>query len=148
MKPYSGVPSNPQVPQKLTPEAYLRTHHVLTYLEDAISQLLTQDNIPKTQTESSRFLADYFKSVLNETHVLFREIAYVTATPHNRLSFLKGTRNCYRHLLNSTESLTLHVSYQLHFINPKIALFKNYAICSSIQGDSFVATLRLSGHPS
>ena len=94
---------------KLSPEAYLRRHHVLTYLEDALSQMALQEHTPRSQSESAKFLADYFASVLTENHVMFRGVSFIMATPHNRLSFLKGVRKSYQYLLQSTEQLSLQV---------------------------------------
>lgn len=72
----------------MDPELYLKKHHVLTYVEDAVTFLLQRkDEDPKTRP--FELLADYFKSVRNGSHVLFREYAFVSATPHNRLSFLR-----------------------------------------------------------
>ena len=98
------IPTN-----KLSPEAYLRKHHVLTYLEDALSQMVLQENIPRSTNESAKFLSEYFSSVLTENHVMFRGIAFVSATPHNRLAFLKGARKSYQHLLKSNQQLSIQV---------------------------------------
>ena len=56
----------------LDPELYLKKYHVMTYVEDAISFLLERkDEDPKTKP--FELLAEYFKSVRDGTHVLFRE---------------------------------------------------------------------------
>ena len=34
------------------------------------------------------FIANYFAEVLNGTHVLLRDFAYISACPHNRWSFV------------------------------------------------------------
>lgn len=71
----------------MDPDVYLRKHHLLTYVEDAILFLLSRkDEDPKTKP--FELLTDYFKSIRNGSHTVFREYDYISATPHNRKSFI------------------------------------------------------------
>ena len=70
------------------PELYLKRHHVMTYIEDAVTFLLERkEEDPKTKPYE--LLAEYFESVTKGTHVLFRSYAFVSLTPHNRASFVR-----------------------------------------------------------
>lgn len=70
------------------PEVYLKKHHVMAYIEDAVTFLLERkDGDPKTRPYE--LLADYFESIKKGTHVLYREYAFVSLTPHNRASFIR-----------------------------------------------------------
>ncbi len=88
----------------MEPEFYLKKHHILTYIEDAVTFLLERkDEDPKTKPFS--VLADYFKSIRNGSHVLFREYAFISATPHNRLSFLRVFWQSYTEIASQGEVL-------------------------------------------
>uniref|UniRef100_A0A8C0BV92 Centriolar satellite-associated tubulin polyglutamylase complex regulator 1 n=1 Tax=Buteo japonicus TaxID=224669 RepID=A0A8C0BV92_9AVES len=77
--------------------SYLRLtlEHVLTYMEDAVSQLL-ENREDISQYGIARFFTEYFNSVRQGTHILFREFSFVQATPHNRASFLRTFWRCFR----------------------------------------------------
>lgn len=78
----------------LDPEHYLKKHHVFTYIEDAVHFLLERkDEDPKTKP--FELLAEYFRSVKDGTHILFREYAFVSKTPHNCASFVKAFWQSY-----------------------------------------------------
>ena len=78
----------------LDPEHYLKKHHVLTYIEDVVHFLLERkDEDPKTKP--FELLAEYFRSVKDGTHILFREYAFVSKTPHNCASFVKAFWQSY-----------------------------------------------------
>ncbi|XP_041965297.1 UPF0705 protein C11orf49 homolog isoform X1 [Alosa sapidissima] len=62
--------------------------NVLLYLNDAVTQLLEHKE-EYTQFGVGRYFAEYFNSVKNGNHVLFREFNYIKATPHNRASFIR-----------------------------------------------------------
>lgn len=71
----------------MDPDVYLRKHHLLTYVEDVILLLLSRkDEDPKTKP--FELLTDYFKSIRNGSHIVFREYDFISATPHNRKSFI------------------------------------------------------------
>lgn len=70
------------------PQIYLRKHHVLTYIEDAVTFILERKD-EDSKTKPFELIAEYFKSVKSGTHILFREYAFVCATPHNKVSFVK-----------------------------------------------------------
>ncbi|RXM28851.1 UPF0705 protein C11orf49-like [Acipenser ruthenus] len=71
--------------------------HVPFYIEDALSQLLEHKE-EYTQFGIVRFFADYFNSVRNGNHILFREFSFVKATPHNRSSFLRAFWRSFRQI--------------------------------------------------
>ncbi|KAM8939181.1 centriolar satellite-associated tubulin polyglutamylase complex regulator 1 [Pelodytes ibericus] len=80
--------------------------HVLTYIEDALTQLLeNKDEIE--QGSIARFFSDYFTSVSRGTHVLFREFDFVHSTPHNRSSFLQIFWKCFRTIAKNGDLLTV-----------------------------------------
>uniref|UniRef100_A0A3B4BFQ6 Centriolar satellite-associated tubulin polyglutamylase complex regulator 1 n=1 Tax=Periophthalmus magnuspinnatus TaxID=409849 RepID=A0A3B4BFQ6_9GOBI len=74
-------------------EEYLADSNVMFYLCDAVTQLLEHKE-EYTQFGMIRYFAEYFSSVKNSNHILFREYSYVKATSHNRTSFIR-----YRSLL-------------------------------------------------
>ncbi|XP_044126075.1 UPF0705 protein C11orf49 homolog [Bufo gargarizans] len=85
---------------------YLAQRHVLTYMEDALTQLLEH----KDEVEPSsiaKFFSEYFTSVSRGTHVLFREFAFVQCTPHNRASFLRLFWRCFRTIAKNGDLLTI-----------------------------------------
>uniref|UniRef100_A0A673TBL9 Centriolar satellite-associated tubulin polyglutamylase complex regulator 1 n=1 Tax=Suricata suricatta TaxID=37032 RepID=A0A673TBL9_SURSU len=74
---------------------YLAQRHVLTYMEDAVCQLL-ENKEDISQYGIARFFTEYFNSVCQGTHILFREFSFIQATPHNRASFLRAFWRCFR----------------------------------------------------
>ena len=71
----------------MEPDIYLKKHHLLTYIDDAI-QLLLSCKDEDSKTKPFELLTDYFNSVRNGSHIVFREYDFITATPHNRKSFV------------------------------------------------------------
>ncbi|CAI5763732.1 Hypothetical predicted protein [Podarcis lilfordi] len=91
---------------------YLAQQHVLTYMEDAVSQLLeSRDDI--SQYGIARFFTEYFNSVRQGTHILFREFNFVQATPHNRASFLRTFWRCFRTVGKNGGEFSLSISNTL-----------------------------------
>lgn len=84
---------------------YLAQTHVLTYMEDAVSQLLEMGD-QAGQYGTAKFFQDYFRSVRLGTHILFREYGFVQATPHNRLSFVRAFWQCFRPVGKNGDLLT------------------------------------------
>ena len=82
--------SRPRVVQQEAPSTYLDTHHVPFYLNDVTTLLLRIR--PAAPLD---FIASYFSEVLNGTHVLLREFAYVSACPHNRWSFVRVVQESF-----------------------------------------------------
>ncbi|KAM6937366.1 centriolar satellite-associated tubulin polyglutamylase complex regulator 1 [Xenentodon cancila] len=87
-------------------EQYLADSHVLFYLSDAVSQLLEHKE-EYTQFGLIRYFAEYFSSVKNSNHVLFREYNYVRATPHNKASFIRVFWRCFRQIGKSGDLLSV-----------------------------------------
>uniref|UniRef100_A0A4X2KVK9 Centriolar satellite-associated tubulin polyglutamylase complex regulator 1 n=2 Tax=Vombatus ursinus TaxID=29139 RepID=A0A4X2KVK9_VOMUR len=85
---------------------YLAQRHVLTYMEDAVSQLL-ENREDITQYGIARFFTEYFNSVCQGTHILFREFSFIQATPHNRASFLRAFWRCFRTVGKNGDLLTM-----------------------------------------
>ncbi|KAM3608277.1 uncharacterized protein V6R79_022540 [Siganus canaliculatus] len=93
---------NPIVPV----DEYLADSNVLFYLNDAVTQLLEHKE-EYTQFGVIRYFAEYFSSVKNSNHVLFREYNYIRATPHNRASFIRVFWRCYRQIGKSGDLLSM-----------------------------------------
>ncbi|XP_046543917.1 UPF0705 protein C11orf49 homolog isoform X1 [Haliotis rubra] len=95
-----------------TAERYLAKHNVLTYLEDGISQLLEhrEDN-PKVN--AVKFISDYFASLRDGNHTMFREYAFVRSTPHNRASFVKLFWKCYKQIGKKGDLLSIQEYHSL-----------------------------------
>ncbi|XP_004708403.1 UPF0705 protein C11orf49 homolog isoform X1 [Echinops telfairi] len=85
---------------------YLAQQHVLTYMEDAVCQLL-ENKEDISQYGIARFFTEYFNSVCQGTHILFREFSFVQATPHNRASFLRAFWRCFRTVGKNGDLLTM-----------------------------------------
>ncbi|CAL1595246.1 unnamed protein product [Knipowitschia caucasica] len=93
---------NPTVPV----EEYLEDSNVMFYLCDAVTQLLEHKE-EYTHFGVVRYFAEYFNSVRNSNHILFREYSYIKATPHNRTSFIRVFWRCYRQIGKSGELLSM-----------------------------------------
>ncbi|XP_076970715.1 centriolar satellite-associated tubulin polyglutamylase complex regulator 1 isoform X2 [Tamandua tetradactyla] len=85
---------------------YLARRHVLTYMEDAVCQLL-ENREEISQYGIARFFTEYFNSVCQGTHILFREFSFIQATPHNRASFLRAFWRCFRTVGKNGDLLTM-----------------------------------------
>uniref|UniRef100_A0A2K6UT08 Centriolar satellite-associated tubulin polyglutamylase complex regulator 1 n=1 Tax=Saimiri boliviensis boliviensis TaxID=39432 RepID=A0A2K6UT08_SAIBB len=85
---------------------YLAQRHVLTYMEDAVCQLL-ENREDISQYGIARFFTEYFNSVCQGTHILFREFSFIQATPHNRVSFLRAFWRCFRTVGKNGDLLTM-----------------------------------------
>uniref|UniRef100_H2ZHR5 Centriolar satellite-associated tubulin polyglutamylase complex regulator 1 n=1 Tax=Ciona savignyi TaxID=51511 RepID=H2ZHR5_CIOSA len=83
--------------ESVSPSEYLENHHILLYIEDAITQLLEHKD-ENGKVLHTKFLADYFRSVHKGTHTLFREFKFIRATAHNRACFIKCVWSCFRHI--------------------------------------------------
>ncbi len=90
----------------MDPELYLKKHHIMKYIEDVVSFLLERkDEDPKTRP--IEVLAEYFKSIKNGTHILFREYSFISSTPHNRASFIKLFWHSYTEVAVKGEMMPL-----------------------------------------
>lgn len=90
----------------MDPELYLKKHHLMAYIEDVVSFLLERkDEDPKTRP--IEVLAEYFKSIKNGTHILFREYSFISSTPHNRASFIKLFWHSYTEVAVKGEMMQL-----------------------------------------
>lgn len=88
------------------PELYLKKHHVMTYIEDAVTFLLERkDGDPKTRPYE--LLADYFESIKKGTHVLYRDYTFISLTPHNRASFIRLFWHTFSEIAERGDSMTV-----------------------------------------
>ncbi|XP_077372473.1 centriolar satellite-associated tubulin polyglutamylase complex regulator 1 [Festucalex cinctus] len=92
--------------QSVTVDEYLAESNVLFYLSDALTQLLEHKE-EYTHFGVIRYFAEYFSSVKNGNHILFREFNYIRATPHNRASFIRVFWRCYRQIGKSGDLLSI-----------------------------------------
>lgn len=96
----------------MTAERYLAKHHVLVYLEDGIAQLLEQkEENPKINP--IKILSEYFTSLRDGNHTMFREFQFIQATPHNRASFVKLFWKCYRQIGKKGDLLSIQEYHSL-----------------------------------
>ncbi|KAK3101796.1 hypothetical protein FSP39_006432 [Pinctada imbricata] len=87
-------------------------HHVLVYLEDSIAQLLEhREENPKIN--GVKFLGEYFNSLRDGNHTMFREFSFVHATPHNRASFVRLFWKCYRQIGKKGDLLSIQEYHSL-----------------------------------
>lgn len=87
-------------------DEYLADSNVLFYLNDAVTQLLEHKE-EYIQFGVIRYFAEYFSSVKNSNHILFREYSYIRATPHNRVSFIRVFWRCFRQIGKSGDLLSV-----------------------------------------
>lgn len=86
------------------PELYLKKHHLMAYIEDAVTFLLERkDEDPKTRPY--KLLAEYFESIRKGTHVLYREYSFVSLTPHCRGSFVRLFWYSFAEVANRGDSM-------------------------------------------
>ncbi|XP_046889917.1 UPF0705 protein C11orf49 homolog [Hypomesus transpacificus] len=106
----------------LSVDEYLGETNVLFYLNDAVTQLLEHKE-EYIQFGVVRYFAEYFSSVKNGNHVLFREFSYIKATPHNRASFIRVFWRCYRQIGKNGDLLAmLEYSSLLQLLCPDFPL--------------------------
>lgn len=93
-------------------ELYLKKHHIMAYIEDAVTFLLEKKD-EDSKTKPYEVLGEYFESIKKGTHILFRDYSFITLTPHNRASFIQCFWNTYSemavkvNLMKVTEYLSL-----------------------------------------
>lgn len=89
----------------LIDKEYLKDHYLEIYLEDAVAQMLSnrQEGNKSPTMKPMKFFKEYFTSVHQGTHILFREFSFVSATPYNRLCVLKALLQIYKPLLYHQE---------------------------------------------
>lgn len=93
-------------------KSYLQRHHVMTYLEDSMMQLLRKKD-EDSKTKPFHFLADYFKRVVSGNHVALREYSFITATPYNRRCFIKFLWDSYKNIAETGQVMTCTEYYSL-----------------------------------
>eukprot|EP00040_Diaphanoeca_grandis_P011239 m.57561 g.57561 ORF g.57561 m.57561 type:complete len:247 (+) comp22405_c0_seq1:3-743(+) len=98
---------------KMKPMEYLETYDVIHYVNDAMIQLLKVKLAGKEPACTSGFLAEYFISVREGRHVLFREFEYIMATDHSRRSFLRWLQHCLEPLQQQGATYTIADYYNM-----------------------------------
>ncbi|GBL75017.1 UPF0705 protein C11orf49, partial [Araneus ventricosus] len=85
---------------------YLEKHKMYAYLDDAVAQLISFNvKNEATKIKPAEFFKDYFNSVHEGTHVLFREYSFISASLFNRLCVMKGIFNIYKPLFYKDDKL-------------------------------------------
>ncbi|XP_060593292.1 centriolar satellite-associated tubulin polyglutamylase complex regulator 1-like isoform X3 [Ruditapes philippinarum] len=96
----------------MTAERYLAKHHVLTYMEDSIAQLLeNREENPKLNP--IKILSEYFTALRDGNHTMFREYQFIHMTPHNRASFVKLFWKCYKQIGKKGDLLSIQEYHSL-----------------------------------
>lgn len=96
----------------MSSDRYIAKNFVLVYFEDAISQLLAhREENPKV--DSIKFLSQYFASVRDGNHTMFREFAFIRSTPHNRASFVRLFWKCFRQIGKKGDLLSIQEYHSL-----------------------------------
>ncbi|XP_021373690.1 UPF0705 protein C11orf49 homolog isoform X2 [Mizuhopecten yessoensis] len=96
----------------MTAEKYLAKHNILVYLEDSVAQLLEhREENPKTN--AVKFFSEYFNSLRDGNHTMFREYNFVKSTPHNRASFVRLFWKCYRQIGKKGDLLSIQEYHSL-----------------------------------
>lgn len=91
--------------QPLIDKNYMEEHFLRVYLEDAVAQLLShrQEGATSPSMKPCKFFKEYFTSVHQGTHVLFREYSFVSATSYNRICVLRAITQIYKSMLHREE---------------------------------------------
>ncbi|KAF8784934.1 UPF0705 protein C11orf49 like protein [Argiope bruennichi] len=85
---------------------YLEKHNLLIYLDDAVAQMMSlRIENQANKIKPTKFLKEYFCSVHQGTHILFREYSFISATLYNRLCVMKAVMQIYKPLLYRDDRL-------------------------------------------
>jgi hypothetical protein len=91
---------------------YLKQHHLDVYISDATYHILVREKKnPKFQPIP--FLLSYFDRVRAGTHVFGRKFHFVSATPHNRKSFIKVYWQSFVRIIQEEKLLNSSDHHQL-----------------------------------
>ncbi|CAL1546231.1 unnamed protein product [Lymnaea stagnalis] len=96
----------------ISAEKYLAKYNIIACLEDSITQLLEhREENPKVVP--SKFLCEYFCSLRDGNHTMFREFSYIRSTPHNRASFVALFWKCFRQIGKKGDLLSIQEYHSL-----------------------------------
>ncbi|XP_005112084.3 UPF0705 protein C11orf49 homolog [Aplysia californica] len=96
----------------MSADKYLAKHNILAYLEDSITQLLEhREENPKVVP--AKFLCEYFCSLRDGNHTMFREFSFIRSTPHNRASFVVLFWKCFRQIGKKGDLLSIQEYHSL-----------------------------------
>ncbi|GFY79034.1 UPF0705 protein C11orf49 [Trichonephila inaurata madagascariensis] len=85
---------------------YFEKHNLQIYLDDAVTQMMSlRLENQANKTKPTKFFKEYFCSVHQGTHVLFREYSFIKATLYNRLCVIKAITQIYKPLLYREDKL-------------------------------------------
>lgn len=111
---------------------YFREHHLDVYIEDATAQLLEQTKT-NPKIEPLPFLHQYFTAVRSGLHVFDRSYDYITATPHNRRSFIKLVWQIFGDIGRSEITMNGYHHHQLlELICPDIPVVLSHQVMDTI----------------
>ena len=96
----------------ISTDDYLEKHNIYLYVEDALCQLLLYKD-EQSKVIPSKFLADYFRSVHEGSHTLYRNYSFISATPHNRSCFIRNVWSCFHHIACHRELLSVKEYHSL-----------------------------------
>ncbi|GFR58272.1 UPF0705 protein C11orf49-like protein [Elysia marginata] len=96
----------------MTAEKYLAKYHVLTYIEDSMLQLL-EHREENSKVVPAKFLCEYFCSLRDGNHTMFREFNFIRSTPHNRASFVVLFWKCFRQIGKKGDLLSIQEYHSL-----------------------------------
>ncbi|ESP04163.1 hypothetical protein LOTGIDRAFT_198812 [Lottia gigantea] len=96
----------------MSADKYLAKHNILVYLEDSVAQLLEHKE-ENSKVNAVKFLSDYFSSVRDGNHTMFREYTFIHSTPHNRASFVRLFWKCYRQIGKKGDLLSIQEYHSL-----------------------------------
>ncbi|KAK3740360.1 hypothetical protein RRG08_004297 [Elysia crispata] len=96
----------------MSAEKYLAKYHVLTYIEDSILQLL-EHREENSKVVPAKFLCEYFCSLRDGNHTMFREFNFIRSTPHNRASFVVLFWKCFRQIGKKGDLLSIQEYHSL-----------------------------------
>ncbi|XP_070200000.1 centriolar satellite-associated tubulin polyglutamylase complex regulator 1-like isoform X2 [Littorina saxatilis] len=96
----------------MSADRYLAKNYVIVYLEDAISQLLAhREENPKV--EPLKYLSQYFSSLRDGNHTMFREFSFIKSTSHSRASFVRLFWKCFRQIGKKGDLLSIQEYHSL-----------------------------------
>ncbi|GFN86687.1 upf0705 protein c11orf49-like protein [Plakobranchus ocellatus] len=96
----------------MSAEKYLAKYHILTYIEDSLLQLL-EHREENSKVVPAKFLCEYFCSLRDGNHTMFREFSFIRSTPHNRASFVVLFWKCFRQIGKKGDLLSIQEYHSL-----------------------------------
>ncbi|CAF0775645.1 unnamed protein product [Brachionus calyciflorus] len=122
------------VGQTQSADNYISRNFIMEYLNDSVEQLLEIKNIdPKIDV--LEYFTEYFKTVLEGNHILYRDYTFVSSTPYNRACFVQKFFELFSQFLFREETVNcieMHSLVMLICVNfPKHIIEKSFNIASN-----------------